>query len=132
MSDDKLVLALLLLGTIIFCLVYMAPSIVAFRRDHPNRWLILVVNFAFGGTIIGWGVALAWALRAVHRPGATAGGGESGLNIFINDPKKVQLVDPPPTPTSIALELERLDALLSKGALSNAEFERLKAQLLAH
>lgn len=131
MSDDKLVLALFLLGTIIFCLIYMAPSILAFRRDHPNRWIILVINFAFGGTIIGWGLALVWAMRAVHRPSDAADGGESGLNIFVNDPRKVQLVDAPSKPSSVALELERLDALLAKGTISRAEFERFKAKLLA-
>ena len=90
MSEDKLILIFLLLGAIIFCLIYMVPSIVAFKRRHPNRWPILVINVAFGGTIVGWGVALAWALHAVHRPGATPDGGESGLNIFINDTKEVQ------------------------------------------
>ena len=108
MSHDKLVLALLLLGTIIFCLVYMAPSIVAFRRDHPNRWVILVVNFAFGGTIIGWGIALVWALHAVHRSGGTASGGESGLNIFVNDSTKIELSQPLPHSVSIGREPERL------------------------
>jgi threonine/homoserine/homoserine lactone efflux protein len=48
---------------LIIGMIYIAPSIVAFRRDHPSRWIILVINLAFGGTIIGWGVALAWALR---------------------------------------------------------------------
>ncbi|MBS0247360.1 MAG: superinfection immunity protein [Rhizobiaceae bacterium] len=130
MSDDKLILVLFLLGTIIFCLVYMAPSIVAFKRNHPNRWLILVINFAFGGTIIGWGVSLVWALRAVHRLGAAADGGESGLNIFANDPKKVQLSELPPMPASIGHELERLDALLAKGSICQSEFDVLKARLI--
>jgi hypothetical protein len=74
-------------------MIYIAPSIVAFRRDHPSRWIILVINLAFGGTIIGWGVALAWALHAVHRPGSTGSGGESGLNLFINDVKKIHVVE---------------------------------------
>jgi Superinfection immunity protein len=71
---------------------------VAFRRDHPNRWLIFVINLAFGGTIIGWGIALAWAMRAIHRVGSTSSGGESGLNVFINDISQIQLVDPPRLP----------------------------------
>ena len=29
------------------------PSMVAFRRDHPNRWVILLINLAFGGTLAG-------------------------------------------------------------------------------
>jgi hypothetical protein len=68
--------------------IYAAPTLLAFRRNHPNRWIILVINVAFGGTIIGWGIALVWAKRAAHRVGSTSSGGESGLNLFINDVKK--------------------------------------------
>lgn len=96
MSEDSLILISLLLGSIIFCLIYIVPSIVAFRRHHPNRWLILVINFAFGCTVIGWGIALIWALRAVHRPNSAADGGESGLNIFVNDAKTIHLGTRPP------------------------------------
>lgn len=91
MSENTLLFILLLLGAAIFCVIYMVPSIVAFRRNHPNRWVIFVINLAFGGTVIGWGFALVWAMRAVHRPSNEADGGESGLNIFINDPKTVRL-----------------------------------------
>jgi len=127
-TDDLVFLAIffLLIGTI-----YILPSILAFRRNHPNRWIIFVINIAFGGTIIGWGVALAWALRAVHRPGSTSSGGESGLNLFINDVRKVQFVEPPPLPqTSAVHELERLHDLLVRGAISQVEFDGLKAKLL--
>lgn len=109
-------------------IIYVIPSIVAFRRNHPNRWIIAVINMAFGGTIIGWGIALVWALRAIHRPGSTDSGGESGLNIFVNDTKKVQIVDPPVT--SAAHELERLHDLLTRGVISQAEFDGLKTKLI--
>jgi hypothetical protein len=116
---------------LIIGIIYIAPSIVAFRRNHPNRWIILVINIAFGGTIIGWGLALAWAVGAVHRPESTDSGGESGLNIFFNDVQKVQLIEPPPlTQTSAVQELERLHGLLVQGAISQIEFDGLKAKLL--
>ncbi|EAQ37511.1 immunity protein, putative [Nitrobacter sp. Nb-311A] len=112
-------------------IIYIIPSIVAFRRDHPNRWIILVINVAFGGTIIGWGIALVWAMRAAQRVGSTSSGGESGLNLFVNDVKKVHVVEPPPLPqSSIAQELERLHGLLTRGAISQGEFDDLKARLL--
>jgi hypothetical protein len=113
---------------LVLAFIYAIPTIVAFRRNHPNRWLILVINIAFGGTIIGWGVALVWALRAVHRPGSTGGGGESGLNIFVNDTKKVQIVDP--SSASTAQELERLHDLLTRGVISQMEFDGLKTKLI--
>lgn len=136
MQKEDIVIVLTFIIFAIAGLIYIAPSIVAFRRNHPNRWIILVINMAFGGTVIGWGVALVWALRAVHRPGFTQSGGESGLNIFINDPKKVQLVEPPPVPASPApavsmgQELERLHGLLTQGVISQAEFDGIKAKLL--
>ena len=69
-------IVLLIIGAI-----HAAPTLLAFRRDHPNRWIILVINVAFGGTIIGWGIGLVWAMRAAHRVGSTSSGGESGLNL---------------------------------------------------
>lgn len=127
-TDDLIFLAIFFL---IIGIVYIAPSIVAFRRNHPNRWIILVINVVFGGTILGWGIAMVWAMRAAHRIGAVSSGGESGLNLFVNDVKKVQIVDPPPLPaTSPVQELERLHDLLVRGAVSQVEFDSLKAKLL--
>jgi hypothetical protein len=131
MEGHTVELLLLGIGFLIIGLIYILPSIVAFRRDRPNRWLIFVINLAFGGTIIGWGIALAWAMRAIHRLGSMSSGGESGLDVFINDVRKVQLVDPPLLPrTSVTLELDRLHGLLVRGAISQIEFDGLKAKLL--
>lgn len=125
---DILVLTAIFL---VFVAIYGAPSFVAFRRHHPNRWLILLVNVVFGGTLIGWGVAMLWALRAAHRPGSTSSGGESGLNLFVNDVKKIELVEPPPIPqASAAQELERLHGLFVRGVISQGEFDTLKAKLV--
>ena len=130
-SDDTALVIFLGIGFLIAGIIYIMPSIVAFRRNHPNRWIILVINIAFGSTVIGWGIALVWALRAAHQVGSTSSGGESGLNLFVNDVKKIQIVDPPPLPqTSPVQELERLHALLVRGAISQVEFDGLKAKLL--
>jgi len=39
------------------------PTIIAFMRNHPQRWSIFAVNFSFGGSSLGWGGALTWALQ---------------------------------------------------------------------
>jgi Superinfection immunity protein len=131
MNGNAIELVLLAIVFVIIGIIYILPSIVAFQRNHPNRWLILVINLAFGGTIVGWGIALAWATRAIHRLGAAGSGGESGLNVFINDVKRIQVVDPPAlSQTSTAQEMERLHSLLLRGAISQVEFEGLKAKLL--
>lgn len=127
-TDDFIFLGIFFL---IIGIIYIAPSIVAFRRNHPNRWIILVINVVFGSTILGWGIAMVWAMRAAHRVGDMSSGGESGLNLFVNDVKKIQVVDPPPLPaTSPMQELERLHDLLVRGAISQVEFDGLKAKLL--
>jgi Superinfection immunity protein len=129
--DDTAFIIFLGISLLIAGIIYIVPTIVAFRRNHPNRWIILVINVAFGGTVIGWGIALVWAMRAAHRVGCTGSGGESGLNLFINDVKRIQSVEPPSlSQTSLSHELERLHDLLVKGAISQAEYSGLKAKLL--
>jgi hypothetical protein len=47
---------------------FSMPTLVAFSRRHRSRWTILVVNLAFGATLIGWVIALIWALNKVDDP----------------------------------------------------------------
>src|SRR4030081_2008356 len=63
--------------------------------------------------------------------GSTSSGGESGLNLFINDVKKIQVVDPPPLATNIPYARAGTPSrLLVRGAISQVEFDGLKAKLL--
>ncbi|WP_182422217.1 superinfection immunity protein [Aureimonas sp. ME7] len=123
--------------------LFFIPSYIAFRREHPNRWLILAVNIGLGGTGIGWCVALVWALRIVHLTGDGGGsrGGESGLNLFANDISRVR-VEPlmsgatrraqaaPPSSGDALHQIERLRQLLDAGHIDQAEFAQLKAAAL--
>ena len=43
-------------------ILYWLPSMLAFDRRHRYRWVILWVNGPLGWTIIGWLIALIWAL----------------------------------------------------------------------
>jgi hypothetical protein len=43
--------------------VYLAPSMISQRYQHPKHTAILVVNLALGWTIVGWVIALIWALK---------------------------------------------------------------------
>jgi hypothetical protein len=61
-------IGLLLAGTLVLIasvFIYFLPAFVAFRRGHPSRWAILLVNLFFGASIVGWIIALIWALSAV-------------------------------------------------------------------
>lgn len=143
MSDQAaalFVLALVPLGWAF----YLLPSIVAFRRQHPNRWLILAVNVMLGATGIGWAVALVWAFQAAHRSGEPGGshGGESGLNLFVNDIRTVRVLPARDTPDAAptsgptlgtpAQRIERLDKLRAVGHVTEAEFATLKAAVIQH
>jgi hypothetical protein len=119
---------------VVALLIYFIPSIVAFRRGHPNRWPILIINFLFGGTGLGWLGSLVWACGAVHKSPTGNNGGESGLNLFVNDPVTVK-VAPESTPALIDSgtaeeKLRRLKQLFDSGAISAEEYAGLKKPLL--
>ena len=123
-----------LLVLVLVCVVFVIPSIIAFRQHHPNRWAILAVNVCLGGTGIGWAAALIWALHAFHRSSEVAGshGGESGLNVFANDVKRLSLVATSGgfTTTEAVAEIERLGRLRTEGFLNDFEYASLKAAVL--
>lgn len=89
---DSLLITLAFIAFIlVLLLVLFIPTIVAFRREHPNRWLIFIVNLAFGGTVVGWVAALVWALHYAHISEEGSNGSESGINVFVNDPVVVRV-----------------------------------------
>jgi len=107
----------------IAALIYMVPTIVAFRRNHPNRWLILALNLAFGGTVFGWVICIVWACQAIHLTDDPEGsdGGESGLNLFVNDIQRVRVeagdTQPPPQVPPIPSQ-ELFEIILEHRAIS--------------
>ena len=44
-------------------LLYFLPALIAFGRSKRDAGAILVLNFLLGWTMIGWIIALVWALR---------------------------------------------------------------------
>ena len=43
--------------------MYFLPSILAFARNKRDTLAIVILNFFLGWTMIGWVVALVWALK---------------------------------------------------------------------
>lgn len=58
-------------------LAYVAPTIIAFYRNHHYRWIIFAINVATGASGFGYLAALAWALWP-KRTGL--------VDPFLNDP----------------------------------------------
>ena len=57
-------------GTVAFALfagLYFLPSIVAFRRGHPSKAAVLILNIFLGWTFLGWVVSLVWAFTDTRR-----------------------------------------------------------------
>ena len=52
-----LVLALIVLGLYI----YMIPTFMAYNRQHPQRFFIMMLNLFLGNTVVGWIAAFIWA-----------------------------------------------------------------------
>lgn len=48
----------------ILFVVYLLPAAVASARRHVNRHAILALNALLGWTLIGWVIALVWALTS--------------------------------------------------------------------
>ncbi len=57
-----------------FTWLYFLPTLIAFKSQTENRWLILFANFFFGATIFGWVLILLYSKRLVSdKEAATLG-----------------------------------------------------------
>lgn len=135
-AEDSFSILFMIAIAIVIVAFFFLPAIIAFKRAHPNRWAIFVINLCFGSTGIGWLGALIWAMHKVHDPGdGKSAGGESGLNLFVNDTKIVELKEPlqgrgaPGGNPSIS-DLEKLANLFERGLLSEQEYNSQKARIL--
>jgi hypothetical protein len=56
------IVVLVLLGIVVFVLHFL-PTIIAWRRGSKSFLWIFLINLFFGWTLIGWVIALVWALQ---------------------------------------------------------------------
>jgi len=71
--------ALLVLLLIPCLAVYMAPTAVAWSRQHPSMVPIFIVNLFLGWALVGWVAALAWAFSGKNTARRRSGGSRSNL-----------------------------------------------------
>jgi hypothetical protein len=59
---------MIILSIALFCVVgfYLLPTIMAIKRKSPHRTAIVIINFFFGFTLVGWIIALVLANK--HPP----------------------------------------------------------------
>ncbi len=56
------VLVIILIAVVAF-VIHFLPVFVAGSRHAKNFWWIFLINFFFGWTLIGWVIALVWAVQ---------------------------------------------------------------------
>lgn len=56
------------LFVLIMCFIYFVPTIVAFGRGHKNALAIFILNLFLGYTLVGWVIALIWAVYNSETP----------------------------------------------------------------
>jgi len=61
-GTDSSTIALLLICGLLALVVYLLPTIIAFRRKHHYKWVIFGINAVFGLTGIGYLAAFVWAV----------------------------------------------------------------------
>lgn len=134
--EDQLVLFVGLVWLLVLVL-FALPSVIAFRRGDPSRWLILAIN----ASVAGWAVALIMAVYPLFRLGRPTGSddGDAGRQVTNRAPPLLLASQahagavPPAARLSAAaavVEIERLGRLRVGGHLSEAEFASLKGRVL--
>ena len=47
---------------LIFLVIYLFPSYIAYVREHRNKAGVFLLNLFLGWTLLGWVIALVWAV----------------------------------------------------------------------
>jgi hypothetical protein len=102
-----ILITLLVIGSIV---LYFLPAIIAYKRNHVNKGMILLIDALLGWTFLGWAGTLVWAF--IDTDGSTTN------KVFRNvGGNKYE-------------DLERLQKLKDNGTITDAEFEIEKQKLL--
>ena len=107
------IILLILLGIICSIggiILYFLPAIIAYKRGHANKNIILLITFLLGWTFLGWAGCLVWAF--FDNDGST-------INKMFRNVGGNKYDD-----------LEKLQKLKEKGAISDSEYELEKQRLL--
>ncbi len=92
-----------ILALILLFVLYFIPTWIAIKKQHSNKTAIILINLLAGWMILGWFIALIWAIKKPENQ-------QDNLNT--------------------ADEIEKLHNLKEKGIISEAEFESKKRKIL--
>jgi Superinfection immunity protein len=60
-----------LLVLLLLVALYFLPALIAYARGHDQVLMILVIDFLFAWTVLGWGIALLWSITRIAPGEAT-------------------------------------------------------------
>ena len=115
--------------------LYFLPTIIAFRRNHIYKGIILVINLVFGLTGLGWAGSLIWAIfpsekslidpivgnptgTGMRNAGDTLGSARVGQNRGVD--KESQATK----------EIREASELFQNGHISKEEYKALKHKII--
>ncbi len=102
--------------------LYLLPIYEASKRRHPRIVPISLIDVFLGWTVIGWIVALVWAVRR----SVVSVGGEDNENspyVVVEEPSRYP-------PNSAADSLKELSKLRAEGAITEEEYDAAKHRVL--
>ncbi len=106
------------IGVLFFILLYFTPSIVAFSNKKSNTTAIVVLNFFLGWSLIGWIIALVWAVSKDNKPQNIVI--SNNTNPTTDNKKGFNNLD----------QLEKLKKLLDDGVITHEEYDKQKEKIL--
>ena len=111
---------------LLFLAVYFLPTFVAVARKKVNKGAIFVLNLFLGWSLIGWVVALVWALSSPEtsesRPRKKTLKSNNGKEKLISSENRVSV--------DVSSEIKSFYELKEQGIITEEEFDQKKKSLL--
>ena len=124
----------IILAVVVIAL-YFVPTIIAYRRDHGYKGIILAINLVLGASGLGYLVALVWAIwpqeKSILDPVL---GNPTGLGVRnVGDTfgsKKAGEVRGEVQEKDMTTEIEKIAKLLKEGHLTREEYDSMKKKII--
>ena len=128
------ILLYIILAVVVIAL-YFVPTIIAYRRDHGYKGIILAINLVLGASGIGYLIALVWAIwpqeKSILDPVL---GNPTGLGVRnVGDTfgsKKAGEVRGEVQEKDMTAEIEKIAKLLKEGHLTREEYDSMKKKII--
>ena len=128
------ILLYIILAFVVIAL-YFVPTIIAYRRDHGYKGIILAINLVLGASGIGYLIALVWAIwpqeKSILDPVL---GNPTGLGVRnVGDTfgsKKAGEVRGEVQEKDMTAEIEKIAKLLKEGHLTREEYDSMKKKII--